>query len=108
MQLVAVYTTMDDRDSARRLARELVQRKLAACAQIDEVESFYTWQHELQNEAEWRVMFKTTLASYPDAEAAIRELHPYELPAIYAVALEQVFAPYANWVEEGSSPNSDE
>ncbi|HEY9895536.1 MAG TPA: divalent cation tolerance protein CutA, partial [Candidatus Sericytochromatia bacterium] len=46
--------------------------------------------------------FKTTAAQYAAVEAAIRDLHTYELPALYAVAIEHSFAPYAAWVEEGS------
>ena len=56
-----------------------------------------------QNEkGEYRLLVKTTAARYDAVEAAIRALHPYELPAIYAVPTERAFAPYAAWVQEGS------
>ncbi len=101
MKLIALYTTVATREDARNLAQVLVERKLAACAQISEIESFYVWQGEVQDEPEFRILFKTTDAQYSAAEAAIRELHPYELPAVHAVALEHVYAPYAQWVQEG-------
>jgi periplasmic divalent cation tolerance protein len=107
MNLVAVYTTVATREDARRMAKALVERKLAACAQISEIESFYSWKGAVQNEAEWCILFKTTAGQYAAVEAAIRELHTYELPAIHAVAVEHVFPPYANWVEEGSSGERD-
>jgi periplasmic divalent cation tolerance protein len=103
MKLIAVYTTVARRGDARRMARALVERKLAACAQISEIESFYSWQGTVQNEPEWRILFKTTVERYAAVEAAIRELHGYELPAIHAVLMEHVFAPYADWVEKGST-----
>ena len=101
MKLVAVYTTVPTLEEARRIARALVERKLAACAQISRVESLYWWNGAVQNEPELRILFKTTDDRYEAVEAAIRELHSYELPAIHAVALEHVYEPYAAWVEQG-------
>jgi len=81
------------------MARALVERKLAACAQISEIESFYTWKGAVENEKEFRVLFKTTNARYEAVEQAIRELHSYELPAIHAFGFEHVYAPYGHWIE---------
>lgn len=103
MNPIAVVTTVGNRDQALSMARALVERKLAACAQIDAIESFYTWNGAVQNAPEFRITFKTTDAQYPAVEAAIRELHTYALPAIHAVALAHVFAPYAQWVRENAT-----
>lgn len=103
MKLLAVITTVASREDARKIATALVERKLAACAQIDEVESCYGWEGAVRHEPEFRVQLKTTDAQYPAVEAAIRALHGYELPAIHAVAVEHAYAPYAAWVVEGSS-----
>ena len=73
-------------------------------ALIGEIESFYAWHGAVANEREFRILFKTTEARHAAVEAAIRELHDYELPAIHAVLLEQVHAPYGRWIEEGCSP----
>lgn len=103
MRLLAVYTTVGSVEEARKIARALVERKLAACAQISQIESFYSWKGALQNEPEFRILIKTTDARYTAVEALIRELHSYELPAIHGVALEHVYPPYAAWIEEGVS-----
>ena len=102
-KLIAVYTTVATREDARRMAKVLVERRLAACAQISEIESFYGWKGTVQNEPEGRVLFKTTAGKYAAVEAAIRELHTYELPAIHALEIEHVYPPYAAWIEDGSS-----
>ncbi len=102
MKHIAVVTTIGDRAEAQSMARALVERKLAACVQISEIESFYTWNGEVQNEKEFRVLFKTTSERYQAVEDAIRELHSYELPAIHAFAFEHVYAPYAAWIETNS------
>jgi periplasmic divalent cation tolerance protein len=103
MRPIAVFTTVGSPDDARSLARTLVARGLAACAQISAIESFYIWDDSLQHEPEWRIVFKTTDERYPELEAAIRELHGYELPAIHAVAFERVFTPYGEWIAGHSS-----
>lgn len=103
MKLIAVVTTVGSRTEAQAMARALVARKLAACAQIDAIESFYTWDGAIQNEPEFRITFKTTDAQYAVVEAAIRELHSYQLPAIHAVALSHVYAPYAQWILDNSN-----
>jgi len=103
MNCIAVITTVATRAQAQALARALVERKLAACAQISEIESFYTWNDAVAHEPEFRVLFKTVAERYPALEAAIRERHGYELPAIHAIALEPVFAPYAQWIADNSS-----
>lgn len=102
MRHIAVVTTIDSLDEAQSMARALVERRLAACAQISEIESFYTWHDAVQNEKEFRVLFKTTSERYQAVEDAIRELHSYELPAIHAYAFEHVYAPYAAWIETNS------
>ncbi len=103
MKLIAVYTTVAGQEEARQMARAVVERKLAACAQISEIESFYPWKGAVQNEAEWRILFKTRAEQFTALEVAIRELHTYELPAVHAVAIEHVSQPYAAWVHDYSS-----
>ena len=99
-----VVTTVDTRDVAEKLARGLVEQGLAACAQISAIESYYTWDGAVRHEPELRILFKVAEATYDAAEAAIRALHPYELPAIHAIAIERAHAPYAEWVAANSRP----
>ena len=103
MKYIAVVTTTNDLDEAQSMARALVERKLAACVQISEIRSFYSWNDAVQDEKEFRILFKTTSERYQSVEDAIRELHSYELPAIHAFAFEHVYAPYAAWIEENSA-----
>ena len=103
MTTIAVFTTIDSLEQARVIARVLVERKLAACVQISTIESVYTWQGSTQNEQEFRLLVKTTEGRYPEVEAAIRELHSYDLPSIYAIGTVRVFEPYAEWVAANSS-----
>ena len=103
-----VVTTVDDRGEAGRLARELVERGLAACAQISSIESVYAWKGAVEQGAEFRILFKVATGAYDAAEAAIRELHSYELPAIHAIPVERAWAPYRDWVEANSRTPADD
>jgi periplasmic divalent cation tolerance protein len=95
-----VVTTVATAEQARTLARAMVEARLAACAQISAIDSFYRWRGAVEHDVEQRVLFKTTAAAYPRLEAAIRAQHPYELPAIHAIPTTHAFDAYARWVGE--------
>lgn len=101
-----VVTTVGTAEQARELARAMVERRLAACAQITAIESFYRWQGQVEHEPELRLLFKTRAECYAELESAIRALHPYELPAIHAVPVAQAYGPYAEWVAASTQPET--
>lgn len=102
MTAIAVVTTVGSKKEARALAHALVDAKLAACAQISRIESVYAWKGKIESGKEYRVLLKTTQASYSTVERAIRELHSYELPAIHAFAFAEIEPAYAQWIEDNS------
>src|SRR6185436_16684898 len=94
-----VITNLPDRASAERLAEVLIEEHLAACVNIlAPCRSVYRWQHKVQHDEEHPLLIKTTAARYPALEKAIRAAHPYELPEIIAVPIEQGLAEYLAWV----------
>lgn len=105
MSTIAVMTTTDSLGEARSIAAALVERKLAACVQISSIQSYYTWQGSVQNDDEFRVLVKTTDQRYADVEAAILELHSYDLPAVVALDITRSYGPYAEWVADSASGN---
>ena len=103
MKPIAILTTTGSLEEARTLARALVERKLAACAQISEIESIYRWQGAVRNDKEYRVFIKTTKNMYGAVQRAIRELHSYELPAIFSLPVDEAYVPYAEWIAQNST-----
>ncbi len=96
-----IYCTCPDQTSADRIAGLLVEQKLAACVSImPAVKSVYTWQGKLETSEECLLMIKTTRARYPDLEQRILSLHPYELPEIIAVPIQQGLPAYLHWIDE--------
>lgn len=99
MSALIVITNAPDREIALKIARALIERKLAACVNIlAECTSVYRWQEKLETATEVPLMIKTRAEIYDDVEAAIRSLHPYELPEIVAVPIERGWSAYLEWV----------
>ena len=98
-EAVIVLTNLPDRAIAIRLANALVERKLAACVNVlAECASVYRWNGAVENAAEVPVLIKTCAGRYAEVEAAIRSLHPYELPEIIAVPVVRGSEEYLQWV----------
>lgn len=98
-EVIVLLTNLPDRKAALHLARELIARRLAACVNVlAECTSVYRWQGEVENATEVPVLIKTRSALYSEVEAAIRELHPYELPEIVAVSVRYGLTEYLDWV----------
>jgi len=103
MNIIAIMTTTDSLDEARSIAAALVERKLAACVQISPIQSYYRWQGAVQNDEEFRILIKTVEDRYADVEAAILELHSYDLPAVLALDVTHAYGPYREWVNDSVS-----
>ena len=97
---ILVLTSLPDIDTARRIARELVEARLAACVQIGApVESLYHWRGRVETASEIPLAIKTRAGAYAALERAIRERHPYELPEIVAVPLTDALPDYLAWID---------
>lgn len=105
MQVILVCTTVDTEAAAQTIARSLVERQLAACVHIAPIQSVYRWQGQVQQSTEFKLSCKTTADLSRQVEAAIRELHSYELPAIYSLAPSHVHAPFEQWVIDETEVN---
>jgi periplasmic divalent cation tolerance protein len=98
---IQISTTTATREDAQKIARYLVEQKLAACAQIlGPIESTYTWKSQIETANEWLCLIKTRENLFGKAEAAIKKLHPYETPEIIAVPIKQGSAQYLQWIED--------
>jgi periplasmic divalent cation tolerance protein len=102
--VVIVTITAPDEALALGIGRALVERRLAACVQVGgPVRSLYRWESVVEDQHEWVVTAKTVFGRLPDVEAAVRSLHPYELPEVVAVPAVGGSADYLSWVVAESS-----
>ncbi|MFC4563689.1 divalent-cation tolerance protein CutA [Nocardiopsis mangrovi] len=102
---VRVETTTDGRAAAEAIARAVVDRRLAACAQVGgPITSFYRWQGEVQADEEWTVVMKTAADRLPDLIAHVRDLHSYDVPEIIAVPVVGGDPEYLAWLADETRP----
>ena len=95
-----VLCTCPDAETAERLAADLVERRLAACVNIvSGMTSVYRWQGKIETESEVLLLVKTRSDRYQEVEKALLERHPYELPEVVAVSLEQGLSGYLAWLD---------
>lgn len=98
-QTLLVLTNLPDQASAQALATTLVTERLAACVNLlAPCRSIYRWQGAIESAEEVPMLIKTTSERYAALEAAIRARHPYELPEIIAVPVDQGLPEYLAWV----------
>jgi periplasmic divalent cation tolerance protein len=98
---VRVETTVDSRDGAERVARSLIEHRLAACAQVSgPITSFYRWEGRVQADEEWMVVIKTAADRLDDLTAHINGVHPYDVPEVVAVPVTGGGSSYLEWVRE--------
>lgn len=97
---IAIHCTCATAQEAQALATALVERRLAACCQIEAITSVYRWQGTVEHAQEHRLTIKTTAARFEAAAAAIRELHSYDTPEIAALPIVAGTPDYLAWIAD--------
>lgn len=99
--IVTVYATFGGAEEAERIARILVEERLAACANIlGGCRSIYRWQGEIQQDEEVAALFKTRADRAERLIARLSELHSYDLPAAVVWPIAEALPAYAQWVRD--------
>jgi periplasmic divalent cation tolerance protein len=96
--LVALSTVSSEAD-AERIARALVEERLAACVNmISAVRSIYRWKGAVEDEQEILLLMKTTTDTVERLRVRLHELHPYELPEFVVLQVDRLSAAYGAWI----------
>lgn len=100
-----VLVTCASTKEATRIARAAVERRLAACGNIfsGPVESIYRWKGKVEQAREALLILKTTRKRFSQLQAAIRQLHSYEVPEIIALPIAEGFPGYLKWITDSTS-----
>jgi periplasmic divalent cation tolerance protein len=100
-RIVTLYATFGTAEEARRIARILVEEKLAACANLlAPCASLYRWQGAVEEAAEHPALFKTRADLAERAMARLAELHSYDVPAAVVWPIGAALPAYAQWVRD--------
>ena len=99
MARTIVLSTCGTYREARKIARDLVQRRLAACVNVVNVNSFYRWKRRVVNEREWLLIMKTNSEVFSRLRRRILSLHSYELPELISLKIQGGSVPYLKWFD---------
>jgi periplasmic divalent cation tolerance protein len=99
-EYIQVFTTTDTKENARQIAKKVVEKNLAACAQIiGPISSIFWWKNNINEEEEWLIIIKSRKDLYEDLEHAIIKVHKYEIPEILAVPVLAGAKSYLEWLD---------
>jgi periplasmic divalent cation tolerance protein len=98
---LVVLTTVARAEDAESIAREMVERRLAACVNVlPAVTSVYRWQGEVTREAEHLLLMKTQRDRFEALRERLVEIHPYETPEVVALPVVAGHPAYLRWIAE--------
>ncbi|MCX7872090.1 MAG: divalent-cation tolerance protein CutA [Verrucomicrobiae bacterium] len=96
---VAIFVTVPDLKTARKIARKALESKQIACANIlPKIESHYWWQGKIDKSNELLLIMKTTLSKIKELETTVLSNHPYQTPEFIATKIENGFQDYLDWI----------
>jgi periplasmic divalent cation tolerance protein len=99
MPIRFIYMTTGSLEEARRIGRELVSTRLAACVNIlPQMQSIYVWESKLQEDTEAVLIAKTTAARAAELIAKVKSLHSYSVPCVVSLAVEDGHPPFLEWI----------
>jgi periplasmic divalent cation tolerance protein len=97
---IVVLSTCGSAEEAAKIARALVEKKLAACVNVmPAVRSFYRWKDVIEDELESLLVIKSSRALFNDLRVEIEKLHSYEVPEVIAVPIVDGSEGYLEWLD---------
>jgi len=97
-----IIVTTADKESAKKIARLLVEKQLAACAQMFPIESVYSWQGKICEDNEVALFIKSRTALFDKIKQAIKEAHAYEVPEIIQIPITNGLPEYLKWIGDNT------
>jgi len=105
MEFVLILSTIDTDHHAKMVAEKLISSQLAACVNIiPGIQSVYEWEGKYCHDKERLLLIKTTKENETDLYQMIQKIHPYELPEIISLPIQNGSPDYLNWIRKKVSP----
>ena len=97
---IVVLSTCGSAEEAEKIARRLIELRLAACVNVlAGVRSFYRWKEAIEDSGEWLLVIKTSRTRFDSLRAELERLHTYEVPEIVALPIVDGAPNYLNWLD---------
>ena len=106
MEALVVYITAPNEEEAAKIAKILVEERLAGCVNIvKDIRSIYSWQGKLEDEKEVLMIVKTRLELFSALTSKVKELHSYTVPEVIAMPIVDGSEEYIKWLKEATTQN---
>ena len=102
MKPVIIISTFPNKTVTKKIANQLVKKKLTACVNITKIDSVYSWKGKIQNDSEYLAFFKTTKKNEKTLKNEIKKLHPYDVPEIVEINPISINKPYLKWLVDST------
>ncbi len=100
---IVIFITAPNENEAAKIARSLVEARLAACVNIlKNIRSIYTWQGNIEDDAEALMIVKTRKSLFDALSAKVKEIHSYEVPEIIALPIIEGSEDYLQWLNDST------
>ncbi len=100
-EYLQVFMTTSSKEEAEKIARKLVEERLAACIQIiGPIKSYYWWKRAIEESEEWLCIVKTKMHLYEKLESMIKSMHSYQVPEIVVLPIIKGNESYLKWMDE--------
>jgi periplasmic divalent cation tolerance protein len=99
---IIIISTFPVEESTISTAKELLNKRLCACVNLMKIRSIYYWDNKLEDQEEYLVFFKCTRSTVKDLKSELKGAHPYEIPEIVEIRMNDVSDSYLSWLAEST------
>ena len=103
MKPVIIVSTFPNKTIIKKIGKQLVEKKLAACVNISKIDSIYSWKGKIENDSEYLALFKTTKKNQASLKNEIKKLHPYDVPEIAEITVNSMNKTYLDWLVDSTN-----
>lgn len=95
-----IYITASSKEEAEKIAKALLDKKLAACVNIFPIKSFFWWQNEIQSAEEYAMIVKTRSEKFSELRDFVKSIHSYTVPCICSFSVERGLREFLDWIDK--------
>jgi len=97
---IFVYTTVPNINDAKKIAKILLEKKLAACINMFQIASMYIYNGNIKDENEVGMIIKTKSEKFKELKNELKKIHPYKTPCICSIHLEECHRDFLDWIDK--------
>jgi len=102
MKAILIQTTCSNQEEAKKIARVLIEEKLAACVQLNKIESIYSWKNKICESQEILLNIKTKKKLFGEIKSTILKLHSYDVPEIIEIDISNMSKNYIKFIKDNT------